>query len=177
MIAETLAPQIEGLHADAFGWALHCCRHDSALAEDVLQEAYAKLAHGRVRHEGAGAFKTWWFGVIRLTALEELRRLGREKSRLLSFLQDWLPGGFLTADAGLQPGLQIELDEEAARIRRLLGQLPARQGEALHLVFYQEMTVAEAAAAMRVSVGSARQHYERGKRRLRELFEQEDANS
>lgn len=59
--------QLAALHADAFGWALHCCRGDHALAEEVLQSAYVKWLRGRLRHDGTSSLKTWWLGVIRLT--------------------------------------------------------------------------------------------------------------
>jgi RNA polymerase sigma factor (sigma-70 family) len=55
--------------------------------------------------------------------------------------------------------------------RAALEKLPARQAETLHLVFYQDLTLNEASQVMRVSLGSVRQHYERGKARLRELLQ------
>jgi RNA polymerase sigma-70 factor (ECF subfamily) len=45
-----------------------------------------------------------------------------------------------------------------------------RQQDVLHLVFYQGLTVEEAAHVMAVSVGAARTHYARGKARLAELL-------
>jgi RNA polymerase sigma factor (sigma-70 family) len=159
------ADQLEALHADAFGWALHCCGGDHVRAEDVLQNAYLKLAQERARHDGRSSFKTWWFGVIRFTAHEEFRRLRYRESlvgRLLAFFVE---------EHHPSPSHQVERDERNAELRSCLKQLPARQAEVLHLVFYQDLTINEAANVMRVSIGSARQHYERGKARLRTLLQ------
>jgi RNA polymerase sigma-70 factor (ECF subfamily) len=62
-------------------------------------------------------------------------------------------------------------DADAARLRRELSALPARQREVLHLVFYGELSIAEAAEVMEVALGTARTHYERGKHRLRERLD------
>lgn len=164
------ADQLEALHPDAFGWAMHCCGGDHSRAEDVLQNAYLKLASGRLSFVGTSSFKTWWFGVIRLTAHEEFRRL-RYRESLLGKLLLQLNGD--SHDPRPSPSRQVELDEQTMQLRVCLAQLPARQAEVLHLVFYQELSLSEAAAIMKVSIGSARQHYERGKARMRSLLQPE----
>lgn len=158
---------LETLHPDAFGWALHCCAGDASQAEDVLQNAYLKLAAGRLHHSGASSFKTWWFGVIRYTAHEEFRRLRYRESMLGRLIHQLAGDGH---DPRPGPSHQIVMDEQAQALKASLAQLPARQAEVLHLVFYQDLTLNEAAQVMKISLGSVRQHYERGKARLRSLL-------
>jgi RNA polymerase sigma-70 factor (ECF subfamily) len=163
---DDLADQLERLHADAFGWALHCCGGDCPRAEDVLQIAYLKVAEGRAVPAGRSSFKTWWFGVIRFTAREEFRR---QRSREALSLRFWhgLPS---VESAPATPPIQVELDEQATRLREALRQLPARQAEVLHLVFYQDLSLSAVASVLGISLGSVRQHYDRGKTRLRSLL-------
>lgn len=168
-----IADQLEILHPNAFGWALNCCAGNHARAEDVLQNAYLKLAQELTQHDGRSSFKTWWFGVIRYTAHEELRRL-RYRNSLLGKLLFQLNGE--AHDPRPSPSRKLEMDERNAELRSCLDQLPARQAEVLHLVFYQDLTLKEAATVMHVTIGSVRQHYERGKARLRILLQPDDSH-
>jgi RNA polymerase sigma-70 factor (ECF subfamily) len=160
-----LRAQLETLHAESFGWALACS--DAARAESVLQQSYLKVLEGRARYEGRSSFKTWFFGVVRNTAREDRRRALWRKLRLLPTEAAEANDREATAE-----DLLVESELRAA-MRRMLGALPRRQREVLHLVFYQELTLEETAAAMGVSIGSARTHYDRGKKKLREMLEKE----
>lgn len=162
-----LRAQLEALHTESFGWALACSDGDPARAESVLQCSYLRVLEGRAQYEGRASFKTWFFGVVRNTAREERRRAIWRKLRLLP------PEAAEALPAGRSAEVSLVEAERRQAFRRLLGKLPRRQREALHLVFYQELTLEEAAQAMGVAVGSARTHYERGKKRLREMLEQE----
>jgi RNA polymerase sigma-70 factor (ECF subfamily) len=168
-----LRDRLESLHRQSFGWALSCCRRDPVEAENLLQEAYLKILDGRARYDSRSSFKTWLFAVIRKTAADQWRR------RLLARLHLDRHAAALERQASLKNGgndATARFDEEVYRIElqamfgRALGELPRRQREVLYLVFYHDLSLREASEVMQVSVGSARQHYERGKKRLRQLL-------
>ena len=159
-----LRRHLERAHADCFGWALACCRRDRDDAEEVLQTVYLTVLDGRARYDGQSSFRTWLFGVIRLTAASERRKA-------------WLRGLLLTREAGslkpqapAPPDAEVERDSRRDNLLHALGKLATRQREVLQLVFYHDLTVEEAAAVMGVTVGSARTHYARGKARLAALL-------
>lgn len=158
-----LARELSTFHASSWGWALACCQRDRTQAEDVLQQAYFKVLEGKARFAGSSSLKTWFFGVIRLTALEHRR-------------WRWFQASSSETDvpsSTAQPDSLSARKQTAERLARALARLSARQREVLHLVFYEELTVEEAAAIMGISIGSARQHYDRGKKNLVQILGKE----
>ena len=159
-----LRRHLEQAHADCFGWAMACCGRDRDDAEEVLQTVYLTVLDGRARYDGRSSFRTWLFGVIRLTAASERRKA-------------WLRGLLLQREAEsfahdpfVAPDAEVERDSRSHSLRNALAHLATRQREVLQLVFYHDLTVDEAAVVMRISVGSARTHYARGKARLAVLL-------
>jgi RNA polymerase sigma-70 factor (ECF subfamily) len=164
-----LRAQLEQHHAVCYGWVLSCCARTPEIAEDVLQTSYLKILQGRARYDGRAAFKTWLFAVIRMTALDERRRQWLRHFRLDGYEPD-------AVSAVQHPDRGSRLDEPA-RLRafqQVLARLAKRQQEVIHLVFYQDMSLQEASEVMGVSLGSARTHYERGKRNLRAWIEKSE---
>jgi RNA polymerase sigma-70 factor (ECF subfamily) len=169
-IAE-LKAELETLHSASFGWALNCCRRDRAEAEEVLQTVYLKILEGKACFRGEASLKTWLFAVIRKTAIGEHRK---NILRKLRWSDNSKTATTLVSPLD-QPGAAFEKSETQALFQTALKSLPRRQREALHLVFYQDLSLKEAAQVMGISIGSARQHYDRGKKRLREYLGQTES--
>jgi RNA polymerase sigma-70 factor (ECF subfamily) len=150
-----LRDALEAHHVESYGWALSCCRRRRDEAENVLQLVYVKVLSGKAIFDGKSSFKTWLFAVIRKTAAHEYRM---ELMRRLRLSQ--IPKVLDREPPREQHGVEIQLKEA-------LGKLPARQREVLQLVFYHDLSIVEAAKVMGVGIGSARTHYERGKKQMR----------
>jgi RNA polymerase sigma-70 factor (ECF subfamily) len=73
------------------------------------------------------------------------------------------------------PGAALVRSETTRELLVALARLPRRQRDVLHLVFYQDLTIAEAAEVLGVSLGTARTHYERGKSALRKRLVEDPA--
>jgi RNA polymerase sigma factor (sigma-70 family) len=164
MDGEELRQALEQHHREAYGWARACCSRHPADADVVLQTAYLKILEGKARYGGASSFRTWLFAVIRNTASDHRRRewvnwlrLNRHAEKAPS------PAAYRFED-------EVYRSEIQSLFLRALQSLPRRQQETLQLVFYHDLSLAEAAEVMGISIGSARTHYERGKKQLRRLM-------
>lgn len=151
-----LERELERLHAASFGWALGCCGRNHDEAQEVLQTVYVKVLDGKARFDGRSSLKTWLFAVIRHTALAHRRTR-------------WIRSLALLRMPPPDPVVQ-EHSDDTRRLVAALRLLARRQREVLELVFYHDMTIEEAGQALQISVGSARVHYTRGKKRLEALL-------
>jgi len=156
-------------HARNFGWSLSCCGWQRELAEDVLQEAYLRVLDGSARFRGRSSPRTWFYAVIRQVARDSLR--GQHRRAVLNLRAVGREEPEPVGDGAME---RLQEDENCGRLRAALMAISERQREVLHLVFYAELTVEEAAQTLRISVGSARTHYHRGKERLAQLLELDD---
>jgi RNA polymerase sigma-70 factor, ECF subfamily len=155
--------ELERLHPASYRWALVCCSGDGDEALDVLQTVYMNVLAGTARFDGNATPRTWLFSVIRRTAAGR-RRSGLVRRILLGRWGARLPD----APAGPDAHAGLEAAEKRARLRQALASISRRQRQVLELVFYHDLTIEQAADVMGIGLGSARTHYERGKRSLLE---------
>lgn len=159
---------LASLHEAAWPWALHLARGDRDFAQDVLSIAYLAILEGKATWSGQSAFKTWVFGVIRMTCKSQSR-----SRSLLSFRFSQATPETLEA---IGPS-DIPKDPISQSMKAALAALPGKQAEILALVFGQDFTVEEAAEIMGVSLGTARTHYARAKASLRAKLDRPERSS
>jgi RNA polymerase sigma-70 factor (sigma-E family) len=127
---------------------------DPAEAEDVAQSAFVRLfRRGRLRDPHlAGAY-------LRRTVVNQVRS-DRRRARTAR------------RHAWTIPRDEVAEPDVAARVavRRALADLPRRQREAVVLRYYADLSEADTAAAMGVSVGSVKAYTSRGLAALEKLL-------
>lgn len=148
---------LEALHADAWRWALSCCRGRSEAAEEALHDAYVAILDGRARYRGEAAFKTFVFGVIRMTARATSRRSAWRAMITRPFSAEDAPSAEASQDRGVR----------TPAVDAALNALSPRQRAVAELVLIHDFTLSEAAEALALSRGTAARHYDAAKTRLR----------
>lgn len=156
MNREWVEQHLEPLHKEGYLWARQCCRYNDELSKDVLQEVYLKILNGKARFDVRSSVKTWFFAVIRYTALEQIRKVSKYES--LDLIADYSHGNS-----------EVEKDD----YQLLLMKLSEKQQQVLLLAFYHDHTLEEISDIMDISVGSVRTHYARGKEKLKLLIQHE----
>ena len=111
------------------------------LAEEVLQETMLTVWKSGASFRGASKATTWILGIARNQAHSLLRR---EKK-----------GERLPEDPKGEPD-PAEVAEIDVRVTRALQTLSSEQQEVLHLVFYEEMSLANAAAVLGIPEGTVK---------------------
>lgn len=131
---------------------------DQAEAEDVAQEAFVRVwRNARSWQPGRARFDTWLHVVVLNLCRDRLRRRREITSDTMPEVSDPSPD----AETGM-----LE-DEQARAVAKAIADLPERQREAILLVHYQDMSGAEAAAALDVSIEALESLLARGRRALR----------
>jgi RNA polymerase sigma-70 factor (sigma-E family) len=131
---------------------------DRALAEDFVQEAFARLV-GRLRHlRDPGAFGAYLRKTIVNLATSHFRRRGVERA-------------YLERAAGAHRPETTSNEELDATMHDAVLRLPERQRAAVVLRFYEDLSDGQTAELLRCSPGTVRSLVARGMKTLRGQLE------
>lgn len=153
------------LHDQFFGWALSRCNYEREAAEDLMQQAYVELLTGKAIFKQRSSLKTFVFSVIQNLSRARFRRLSARFRMTQKVALDGV--GQVAAPSS---------DTDRAVVWNAVQKLPGRQRDVIELVFCRDLTIEEAAGVMSVSLGTARVHYDRAKKALREQIDGTWAN-
>ena len=134
--------------------------HSPEDAEELMIDAFAETAAGRTLFSGRSSFKTWLYSIGKKKAISFIRRARPAAG------EDELPG-----ESRYTPEMEILKDERKELLYRALDTLHPEYRQVLTLLYFEEMSVEDAARVMGKSKKQVYHLTERGKSALREELE------
>ena len=135
---------------------LHLAVRDSALADDVLQEAYYRLLRADMKDAAIGQVRSYLYKTARTLIADYGRRLGRERRRQ----QRW------NSPVSESPSHDLTLDME-----RLFARLSQKEQTLLWLAYVEGASHREIAASLGIRENSVRVVLYRARKRLAGILE------
>lgn len=142
-----------------------------ASAEDVTQAVFASVW----RQAGTGRLPALTLPTARPLLLRiahnewrNLERSGRRRRALQDRLEH--TAGRPVADHADEVADRVDDERRMAEVRRALAALPSGQREAVELVLWEGLTIAEAAHALGVAEGTVKSRVSRARKRLGEML-------
>lgn len=147
-----------------YAFALNRLR-DPDEAETVVVDTLWEVWKAPDRFRGESLFSTWLLGIARNKVLMTLRGRGPWHDEYEEEIH-----GDLQADETPGQYERIDLAQRAARVRECMETLSAPQREALRLVFFEDMSVAEVAAIQGCPEGTVKTRLFHARRNLRDCL-------
>jgi RNA polymerase sigma factor (sigma-70 family) len=142
---------------------------DRERAADLTAEIFIAAIESAERFRGRATPRTWLYGIARLVIANDARDRGRERAKEERF-RGSVP---LTEDDAARMDLRIDAAAQSRHLYEAMKSLPEGERAVLELVAIDELSVAEAAAAVGVRPVTARVRLHRARRRLRDKLELE----
>ncbi len=163
--AADLTALVERHHGPLLGFLYRLTAGDRALAEDLTQEAFLRALRRIAQYRPARPFKPWLYAIAVNAARDHFKRADTRRTEALT--DEFDPPDPGAVDEGLLAA------EDAGRVARALGALPAPQRETLVLRYYQDLSLAEVAEVLEIPLGTVKSRLSVGLDRLKRLLEDE----
>lgn len=147
-----------------YGYLLHRCQGDGALAEELTQTAFGEAIRHRMAFDGRSDPVTWLIGIARHKLADHFRALERdERRRMHLVVRD------LTVDADSMPWREID---ERELLISMLGRLTSMQRAVLILHYADGLPVRDVAREIGRSESATESLLTRARDALRAAYEE-----
>lgn len=138
--------------------------NDRDAAQDLFQETFIKAYYNLDKFRGDSSIKTW---LIRITinVCKDYLKSAYQKHvvPMMEFEED-----AIVSDSDFE---EVENADRNAQIRQAVAELPEEYREAVLCVYFQEMSVSEAAEALGVPEGTVKSRLSRAREKLKKVLE------
>jgi len=150
-------------HAGAgYSLALRMCGR-SALAEDIVQEAFLSLWRSGTSYDrGRGSVRSWVLSAVHNRAVDALRRAGAKAGR---DVHDEGIAERLPAPDAIDA--EVERRDEARRVRGALDELPPDQRRVIELAYFGGLTHSQIAEMLELPPGTVKGRMRLGLSKMR----------
>lgn len=138
--------------------------HDTHAAEDIAIDVFAFVAAEPKKYNFKVSLKTYLYMLGRSRAIDYIRRRNRQKTVALD-------EAYHVQEDSLQD--EYIKDERKKALYRALNKLPEKMGTAIRLVYFEELSYADASRVMKISKKQIDNLLYRAKGILRSILEEE----
>jgi RNA polymerase sigma-70 factor (ECF subfamily) len=137
---------------------------DSHLAEDIFQDVFIKVNQKLSTFQGGSSIKTWIIRITINTSKDYLKSAwNRKVVPITEFHENTI--------AGKNEYSAIEKQDENQFIRQAVMKLPDKYKDVIVCVYFQEMTISEAASLLQIAEGTAKSRLSRAKDKMKICLE------
>lgn len=164
---------VSDLGDKVFNTSLSMLQHTED-AEDITQEVFTEVFHSVQQFKGDSKLSTWIYRITVTKCLDFQRKKSRKKRAgiLQRIFGNEENGPSIDIPHFYHPGVQLENKERAAILYLAIDKLPERQRAAFILNKTEELSYAEIADVMQVSVGSVESLLVRAKQNLQDYLKE-----
>lgn len=137
---------------------------DIHTAEDIFQEVFIKVNQKLSTFEGNSSIKTW---IIRITINACKDYLKSAYNRRVVPMMDYQEDA-IVSDSDYD---EVEKQDTNHLIKETVLSLPAKYRDVVLCVYFQEMTIAEAAQILNIAEGTAKSRLSRARQKLKDKLE------
>ncbi len=137
---------------------------DLNTAEDIFQEVFIKVNRNLAAFEGNSSIKTWIIRITINTCKDYLKSAWNKRVvPMMEYQEDMLVSETDYED--------VEKKDTRELVRKTVLALPAKYKDVVLCVYFQNMTITEAANALNIAEGTAKSRLSRARLKLKTILE------